>query len=273
MKINNNIVALRGYNHLTKVNSMKEKSLEKLSTGKRINSASDDAAGMAISTKMNNQIKGMQQALRNTQDGQSLVQTCEGALSETNDILSRMRELTVQANNGTYTSSERDNIKVELKELAAQITDIAKNTKFNGQELLTTSAAGNAIKLQVGANKGETLEVNTTDLQGVAKTLTDAIDLDDNTKIEATLTAIDTAIQTVSTDRATLGATINRLDYTASNLSTSIENLSAANSRIEDTDVAQEMITFTKNNILAQAGNSMLAQAMQMPNSALQLLG
>lgn len=273
MKINTNVTAMRGYNNLNKVNSLKEKSLEKLSTGKRINSASDDAAGMAISTKMNNQIKGMQQALRNTQDGQSLVQTCEGALSETNDILSRMRELTVQANNGTYTESERENIKVELTELAAQVTDIAANTKFNGQELLSSNAAGNAITLQVGANKGETLEINTTDLEQVATDLTAAIDLDDNAKIEATLDAIDTAIETVSKDRATLGATINRLDYTASNLSTSIENLSNANSRIEDTDVASEMITFTKNNILAQAGTSMLSQAMSMPQAALQLLG
>lgn len=273
MKINSNIAALKGYNNLTKVNSLKEKSLEKLTTGKRINSASDDAAGMAISTKMNNQIKGMQQALRNAQDGQSLVETCEGTLSETTDILGRMRELCVQANNDTYSDDERAKIKTELDELAAQITDMAQNTKFNGKQLLTTAAAGEDINLQVGANKGETLTINTTDLEAIATDVSDAIDMTDKSSIEATLDAIDTALDTISTDRATLGATINRLDYTVSNLNTSIESLTSANSRIEDTDVASEMITFTKNNILAQAGNSMLAQAMQMPNSALQLLG
>lgn len=273
MVINSNVGALRGSNNLNKVNQAKEKSLQKLSTGKRINSASDDAAGMAISTKMNNQIRGMKQALRNAQDGQSLVQTCEGALQETTDILSRMRELTVQAANDTYGTTERANIKTELDQLSSQIEDISKNTKFNGKELLTSKASKEDINLQVGANNGESLTVNTTDLESIQKDLNGAIDLGDKGKIEDTLTAIDKALESVSNDRAVMGSVINRLDYTSSNLSTSIESLTAANSRIEDVDISSEMINMTRNNILSQSATAMLSQSLSAPQSALQLLG
>ena len=269
MKINNNIVALRGYNHLTKVNSMKEKSLEKLSTGKRINSASDDAAGMAISTKLNNQIKGLKMAIRNTQDGKSMVETAEQVLGEVTDLLGRMRELCVQASNDTYSDPERDKVATELGVLNEELDRMSEQTKFNGMPLLDGSATG--INLQVGANKGETMELDFPAVDSTSLGL-DTIDVSDHTNSSNMIDKIDATLESITTDRATLGATMNKLDYTESNLNTMMQSLVAANSRIEDTDVASEMIEFTKNNILAQAGNSMLAQAMQMPNSALQLL-
>lgn len=269
MKINSNVVALRGYNKLSKVNSLKEKSLEKLTTGKRINSASDDAAGMAISTKMNNQIRGVKMAIRNTQDGQSMVETAEQVLGEVADILGRMRELCIQASNDTYADEERAKIKTELDVLAEELDRMAEQTKFNGKTLLDGNATD--INLQVGANAGETMTLNFPAVDSTTLGL-DAIDVSDHSNSSDMVDTLDAAIENLNTSRATLGATINKLSYTNSNLNTMLESLTAANSRIEDTDVAMEMITFTKNNILSQAGNSMLSQAMQMPNSVLQLL-
>ncbi len=270
MRIGTNITALKGHNNLTKVNELKAKSLEKLQTGKRINGAQDDAAGLAISEKMNAQIKGMKQGVRNAQDGQAMVMTAEGALGEVSDILQRMRELGTQAANDTYGTSEREKISTELTQLKEQIVDIANNTKFNGKQILK---ADTSLNLQVGANSGETLTVNTKALD--AETLVGDVNTAtvDNASAGAFLDTLDTAIDTINNERATLGSQINRLDYTVSNLNTSIENLSAAESRISDVDMASEMINFTKNNILSQASNSMLAQSMQAPNSVLQLLG
>ena len=271
MRIGTNITALKGHNNLTKVNDLKSKSLEKLSTGKRINSASDDAAGLSVSTKMNSKIRGMQMAARNAADGQALVQTAEGALGETTDILQRMRELAVQAANDTYGADEREKIETELSELTKQIDDIAEKTNFNGTNLL----GGATIKLQTGADKGDVLEITFADASVDTLGLDDAanIDISDADKAGETLEKIDTALATIAEERSKMGATVNRLDYSISNLNTAIENLSAAESRISDVDMSSEMMNFTKNNILSQASTSMLAQAMQAPNSVLSLLG
>ena len=269
MRINTNITALKGYNSLNKVTELKAKSLERLTSGKRINSAADDAAGMSISTKMTQQIKGMKMAVRNTQDGQGMTQTAEGALGEVSDILTRARELSVQAANDTYSDAERQNIEAEITELTTQIEKIATDTKFNGTELLT---GGVTLKIQTGANKGEELEITFTDLKNVNDTLVGNIDLSDAEKAQDTIESLDTAIKNISDQRSTLGSTINRLDYTISNLNTAIENLSAAESRVSDVDMASEMMEMTKNNILSQAGISMLSQSMQLPNGVLQLL-
>ena len=272
MRIGNNITALKGHNNLNKVNQLKEKSLEKLTTGKRINSASDDAAGLSVSTKMNSKIRGMQMAARNAADGQALVQTAESALGETSDILQRMRELTVQAANDTYGEKEREKITTELEELTSQIESIATKTNFNGIQLLE---GGTTLNLQTGADKDDTLEVTFASATVGDLGLDDVgnIDISANDKANEYLEKIDDALATVSDERAKLGATVNRLEYTISNLNTSIENLSSAESRISDVDMSSEMMAFTKNNILSQAGTNMLAQAMQMPNSVLNLLG
>lgn len=269
MKINTNITALRGYNNLNKVNSLKEKALTALSTGKRINSAADDAAGMSISTKMKNQINGIKMGIRNCQDGQSMVLTAEGVLGEVTDILSRMRELCVEASNDTYGENEKDAITNELTELTNELDRISEQTKFNGITLLDGNATG--IILQVGANKGETIELNFPSVDKTTLQL-DNIDVSDHTNASTMIETVDAAINEITTVRSTLGATINRLSYTESNLATMLENLSSANSRIEDTDIAMTMIEFTRTNILSQSGNSMLSQAMQLPNAALQLL-
>lgn len=269
MKINTNVTAMRGYNHLNKINALKEKSLTALTTGKRINSASDDAAGMSISTKMKNQINGIKMGIRNCQDGQSMVLTAEGVMNEVTDILSRMRELCVEASNDTYGQNEKDAIANELTELTSELDRIADQTKFNGIKLLDGNATD--ITLQVGANKGETIILNFPAVDKASLGLGN-IDVSDHDAASDMIETVDNALTQITTVRSTLGATINRLSYTESNLSVMLENLTSANSRIEDTDVASTMIEFTRTNILSQSGTSMLSQAMQIPNSALQLL-
>ena len=269
MRIGTNIVALRGHNNLNKVNQLKEKSLTKLTTGKRINTSSDDAAGMSVGTKMDSKIRGLQMAVRNTLDGQSMVETGETVLGEVVDILQRIRELAVQTANGTYGDDERDKVAVEIDELVLELDRISDSTKFNGLNLLDGTATD--ITLQVGSDKGEVLtldfpSVKSDDL-GV-----DAIDISDSDKAQDTIETLDDALSLILDERSRLGATVNRLQYTVSNLNTMIENISSAHSRIMDTDMSLEMMTFTKNNILSQAGTNMLAQAMQMPNSILNLL-
>lgn len=286
MRINNNISAMNTYSRLTSAQGAQAKSLEKLSSGLRINRAGDDAAGLGISEKMRGQIKGLNQAVRNSQDGISLIQTAEGALNETHSILNRMRELTVQSlNEGTNTSEDLGQIQKEMNSLSKELTRISATTEFNQKTLLDTAA--NEFKFQVGANDGQTVSViigkmDATTL-GVATGTTEA-DVanaiitgnvaDDSIAVAANaLDTIDTAITTVSNQRALLGATQNRLDHTINNLTTTSENLSAAESRIRDVDMAKEMMEFTKNNILNQASTAMLAQANQMPQGVLQLLG
>lgn len=275
MRINTNVAAMNTYSRLTAANTAKSNSLAKLSSGSRINKAGDDAAGLAISEKMKAQIGGLTQAKRNAQDGISLVQTAEGALNESHSILERMRDLTVQGKNGTLTDEDRESINKELSALHSELGRIAKTTEFNTQNLLgSTATKGASFTFQIGANQGQTLTVTIGNMSGVS--LLGAADKFTLGKAGANadkmLGSIDKAIKTVSDQRATLGAVQNRLEHTINNLTATNENLSEANSRIRDVDMAEEMMTFTKSNILSQAATSMLAQANAMPNSVLNLL-
>jgi len=271
MRINHNIAALNTYRQLSNNNVALQKSTEKLSSGYRINRAGDDAAGLAISEKMRGQIRGLDQASRNAQDGISLIQTAEGALNETHSILQRMRELAVQAANDTYTTTDRQKISDEVQELYNEINRIASQTEFNTQKLLDGTIS--TVKLHVGANSGQTISftinnMGATALLGAATALV----LSTQSGAEAVIAQVNSAINSVSEERASLGAYQNRLEHTINNLNTSSENLTAAESRIRDVDMAKEMMEFTKNNILAQAAQSMLAQANQQPQAVLQLL-
>ena len=281
MRINTNVAAMNTYSRLTAANTAKSNSLAKLSSGLRINKAGDDAAGLAISEKMKSQIGGLTQAKRNAQDGISLVQTAEGALNESHSILERMRDLTVQGANGTLTSTDRGAINKELKALHGELTRIADTTQFNKQNLFAKKAAqgGNvtpqSFKFQIGANEKQNLSVSIGAMDGTSllgSALADFKLKDDASNSDKMITLIDKAIQTVSDQRADLGAVQNRLEHTINNLTATNENLSEANSRIRDVDMAEEMMTFTKSNILSQAATSMLAQANAMPNSVLNLL-
>ena len=267
MRINTNMNAMIATNQMAKNTALSGKSMEKLSTGLRINKAGDDAAGLAVSEKMRSQIRGMQQADRNVQDGISMVQTAEGALEEAGNIAQRMRELGVQAGNDTLTSTDRDKIKEELTQLQQEMSQIGKETKFNGKNLL--SGAG-TFTIQAGANK-ETRTINTIDLVAQAKTLA-TMDVSSSSKAQAYVSKVDAALEKINTGRAKLGATQNRLEYTSANLTTSTENLSAAESRIRDVDVAKEMVNLSKLNILNQAAQAMVGQANQQPQSVTQLL-
>ncbi|KRN77900.1 flagellin [Ligilactobacillus acidipiscis] len=271
MRINTNVAALNTYSRLSAANASKSDSLAKLSSGKRINKAGDDAAGLAISEKMKAQIGGLKQAKRNAQDGISLIQTAEGALSETHSILSRMNDLAVQASNDTLTEKDRGKITKEVTALQKNIDDISNNTEFNTKKLL--DKADNKFTFQVGASEGQTAEI--TIGKEDSKTLAvdaDSVKLGTAADASASIKKITDAINKVSDQRADLGAAQNGLNHTINNLGTTTENLSEANSRIEDVDMAEEMMNFTKSNILSQAATSMLAQANAMPNSVLSLL-
>ena len=276
MRINTNIAAMNTYSRLTAANTAKTNSLAKLSSGSRINKAGDDAAGLAISEKMKSQIGGLTQAKRNAQDGISLVQTAEGALNESHSILERMRDLAVQGANDTLTSDDRGSINKELTALHQELTRIAETTEFNTKNLLNT--ANNSFTFQIGANENQTLTVAIGKMDGKTLLVSDAdkfiIDSKASNvrKTGGMISVIDKAIATVSDQRAALGAVQNRLEHTINNLTATNENLSDANSRIRDVDMAEEMMTFTKSNILSQAATSMLAQANAMPNSVLNLL-
>nr|ACB05818.1 flagellin [Clostridium botulinum] len=250
------------------------KAIEKLSSGLRINRAGDDAAGLAISEKMRGQIRGLNQASRNSQDAISLIQTAEGALNETHSILQRMRELTVQAANDTNVTVDRENLQKEVAELQSEINRIASQTQFNTKSLINgaVSEDAKAMTFQIGVNSGQTIKLTIGSMD--AKTLkVDNIKLDDTAaNITKQIATIDSAINSVSKERAKLGANQNRLEHTIANLDNSAENLQAAESRIRDVDMAKEMMNFTKTNILTQAAQAMLAQANQAPQGVLQLL-
>lgn len=269
MRINQNISAMNTYSRLTSANNAKSKSLEKLSSGLRINRAGDDAAGLAISEKMRGQIGGLKQSVRNAQDGISLIQTAEGALTETHSMLNRMRDLAVQAASDTNTDKDRGEIQKEVTELITEIDRIASDTEFNTQKLLSGTFTDKII--HIGANATQSLKVTIAKMDSDTLTVKD-IDLKTQTGADAAITSIDAAVELVSGTRSQLGATQNRLEHTINNLTATAENLSAAESRIRDVDMAEEMMEFTKNNILSQAATSMLAQANQMPQSVLQLL-
>lgn len=284
MRINTNVSAMTTLRYLNQATDAKSSALTKLSSGSRINSAADDAAGLAVSEKMKAQIGGLTQAQSNAQDGVSLIQTAEGGLSQIQTMLDRMRDLAVQSSNGTLGTDDRKAIDKEFGDLKDEITRIAGTTQFNNKNLLGTSTGAATFTFQVGANANQTLSVKISQMNASALGLSNKIDIvanqtvtTDNTiadikSANAAITAIDSAIATVTTQRSTLGATQNRLNYAISNLETSNENLSEANSRIRDVDMAQEMTQFTKDNILTQAATSMLAQANAMPNSVLTLL-
>ncbi|MBE5938092.1 MAG: flagellin, partial [Lachnospiraceae bacterium] len=251
------------------------KSTEKLSSGYRINRAGDDAAGLSISEKMRGQIRGLEQASTNAQDGVSLIQTAEGALNEIHSVVQRMRELTVQASNDTNVTADRVAIAKEIHALTSEITRIASQTEFNTMKLLDGSFTGK--QLQVGANAGQQIDINIEamsagtsglgleDIGGVVS----AGEADDITEL---LKTIDSALSSVSTQRSALGAIQNRLEHTIANADNVAENLTDAESRIRDVDMAEEMVNFSKNNILQQAGQSMLAQANQSTQGVLSLL-
>jgi flagellin len=256
MIINNNISAINTRNQLFVTNSAASKSMEKLSSGKRINRAADDAAGLSISEKMRAQIRGLLQAARNAQDGISLIQTAEGALDEVSNMLVRLKELAVQKANGTYNDEDKANLALEMDSLTEEIQNIFTNTKFNGSSVLTTSVT---IIISDDGTTALTIEATSTD--GIIS-LTSG----------SSVSNIETAIENVNKARATYGAKQNRLESTVRNLKTTAENLQAAESRIRDTDMAEEMSNFTKYSILIQAGTAMLAQANMAPQSVLSLL-
>jgi len=244
------------------------KSIEKLSSGLRINRAGDDAAGLAISEKMRGQIRGLDQASRNAQDGISAIQTAEGAVNETHSILQRMRELAVQSSTGTNTSEDRAQIQKEFTQLKSEITRIASQTQFNKQNLINSAKT---MTFQVGANSGQTISVSLKSMGANALAITNAT-VSTQTGASSAITTLDAAIKTVSDFRADLGSVQNRLEHTIASTDNTSENLQAAESRIRDVDMAKEMMTYTKNNILTQAAQSMLAQANQKPQGVLQLL-
>lgn len=284
MIINHNVTALNTHNKLSAASAAQSKSMEKLASGLRINKAGDDAAGLSISEKMRGQIRGLDQASRNAQDGISLIQTAEGALNETHSMLQRMRELAVQASNDTNTTEDREAVQSEADQLAKDINRIARDTQFNGQDLLTGAGGPNTngtFTFQVGANESQQITLTVGNMTGstglkIASDDTEAataIDISSTAAVAtAAITTINDAIKTVSTERSNLGANQNRLDYAINNIKTSSENLTAAESRVRDVDMAKEMMNQTKNSILAQAAQAMLAQANQQPQGVLQLL-
>ncbi len=329
MRINHNIAALNTSRQLNAGSNSAAKNMEKLSSGLRINRAGDDAAGLAISEKMRSQIRGLDMASKNAQDGISLIQTSEGALNETHSILQRMSELATQAANDTNTDSDRSELQKEMDQLSSEVTRISTDTEFNTKKLLDGTAKD--LTFQIGANEGQTMTLSinkmdseslnvgttyTAQADGTLKSgdttstatwadaeetdgkvtkeagyyddkgalvgsekleegekLSKGIDISSSAKAASSaLTTIKTAIDTVSSERAKLGAVQNRLEHTINNLGTSSENLTSAESRIRDVDMASEMMEYTKNNILTQASQAMLAQANQQPQQVLQLL-
>ena len=265
LRINNNVEAFNAHRQLAAQSSRLSRSMERLSSGYRINRAADDAAGLAISEKLRSQIKGLAQAQRNAQDAVSLVQTAEGALGEVHAMLQRVRELAVQYSNGSLASTDRAAIQNEVDALSAEVARIGNAAEFNDIPLLT--AAG-ALTFQVGANDGESISVSTISLTTTVPASVFALAATSTVDI----TEIDTAIQAISAQRSVFGAAQNRLEHTLNNLAAYEENLAASESRIRDVDMAAEMVELTKLQILQQAGTSMLAQANQAPQSVLSLL-
>lgn len=263
LRINSNVEAFNAHRNLVGSSSKLAKSMERLSSGSRINRAADDAAGLAISERLRGQVKGLAQAQRNAQDAVSMVQTAEGSLTEVHSMLQRVRELAVQYKNGSLSDNDKTSIQSEVNQLQSEVERIGTSAKFNGISLLSSAAT---LTFQVGANDAETISVATLSLGSSVGTA--AFTLSGATALEA----IDTAIGNVSAARATFGAVQNRLEYTLNNLGSYQENLMASESRIRDVDMAAEMVDFTKLQILQQAGTAMLAQANQAPQGVLSLL-
>jgi flagellin len=290
LRINNNIAAFNAYRNLSVTDTNMSKSLEKLSSGYRINRAADDAAGLAISEGLRSQIGGLKVAVRNAQDGISVVQTAEGALNESQAILQRMRDLAVQAaNGGSQDQNAQNAANTEFKQLQSELDRIANTTAFGGTKLLdgTYDATKGIFQVGSAASANDRITVDLTQaggsIFGTGSTLTGfdsagllvgsgTTDLTSTTNAQTAITSLDTAITGVSTARANIGAFQNRFEHTINNLNVAVENVTASESRIRDTDMASEMVEFTKNQILSQAGTAMLAQANQAPQSVLKLL-
>ncbi|WP_019424719.1 flagellin N-terminal helical domain-containing protein [Paenibacillus sp. OSY-SE] len=269
MFINTNVGAINAHRNLGMNNTAMSKTMEKLSSGFRINRAADDAAGLAISEKMRFQIGGMNQAMRNAQDGISLIQTAEGALTEVHSMLQRLNTLANQSATGTYDDKDRANTQKEVNSLIKEINNIATSTNFNGTKLL--SAAG-SIKFQIGVDKANVLTAKLAAMGAGALGIS-GLSISSQAAAATALAKISSALNKVSAQRADFGAVQNRLEHTINNLGVTAENLSASESRIRNADMAKEMTDFTRNQILVQAGTAMLAQANSAPQSVLKLLG
>lgn len=274
MVVQHNLQAANTNRQLGITTSAQAKSTEKLSSGYKINRAADDAAGLSISEKMRSQIRGLNKASSNAQDGVSLVQTAEGALNETHSILQRMNELATQAANGTNTSVDRSAIRAELDQLKSEINRIKSTTQFNTMNLLdgTFSGAKNRMKLQVGALSGQSIDFSIANMSATKIGLKKSLSVSTFTKAGSYMKSVQDAIEVVSKQRSAMGAIQNRLEHTIANLDTTSENTQSAESRIRDTDMASEMVEYSKNNILGQAGQSMLAQSNQSTQGVLSLL-
>ena len=271
MVIQHNIAAINSYRNLSTNQSALSKNLEKLSSGYKINRAGDDAAGLAISETMRSQINGLNQAVNNANDAIGLIQTAEGAMTETHSMLQRMKTLSTQAANGTYTETARKNIKAEIDALNSEITRIASTTEFNGEKPLNNGT--NNLTFFIGASADKTNAMTVGQLTMTAAALTiDKIKVDSTTNAFKAMASVDAAIEKVSSYRATLGAAQNRLEHTVNNLKVTSENITSAESRIRDTDMADEITAYTKNNILLQAAQSMLSQSNAMPQGVLSML-
>ncbi len=264
MTINTNVVSLNAQRNLSMSQNSLATSMQRLSSGLRVNSAKDDAAGLAIADRQNAQIRGINVAVRNANDGISMAQTAEGALSTVTDALQRMRELAVQAQNASNGTSDRANLDTEYQALSAEITRIAAQTKFNGVAVVGASAGAQVF--QVGANNGDTLTITTTQVTTVAG------DLTTSANASTALAALDTKLDSVTTSRASYGAAMSRFGMAIQNLQVTGENMSAARGRIMDADFASETANLSRSQILQQAGNAMVAQANQLPNQVLALL-
>jgi flagellin len=268
--INTNIASLTAQRGLAKSSMEMSTALQRLSTGLRVNSAKDDAAGLAIAERLTTQVRGYNQAIRNAGDGISLAQTAEGGLESIANSIQRMRELSVQAANATLTDADRQAINKEIEQLLEEVDRVDEQTKFNNLELFT--ATGSTFDFQVGANDGEVIEVATIGLMDTTTLGINAIDLTTQAGAQSALTSLDTALGTVTTARAGLGAVINRFEQTISNLRMTVENVSSARSRIQDADFAAETAALTRQQILQQSGMAVLSQANQIPQNVLSLL-
>lgn len=274
MIVQHNLTAANTNRQLGITTSGLQKSTEKLSSGYKINRAADDAAGLSISEKMRNQIRGLNKASDNAQDGISLVQTAEGALNEVHSMLQRMSELSVQAANGTNATADRESLNAEVKQLKTEIERVGSTTQFNKMNILKGDFSSSENKtLQVGANEAQVITIEISALTAVVQdALGDDLSIGTATAAQSSITKVQSAIQALSKTRSKLGALQNRLEHTVANLDNISENTQSAESRIRDTDMAEEMVQYSKNNILQQAGQSMLAQANQANQGVLSLL-
>ena len=273
MVVQHNLTAMNANRQLGITTGAQAKSSEKLSSGYKINRAGDDAAGLAISETMRSQINGLNQAVNNANDAVGLIQTAEGAMTETHAMLQRMKTLTTQAANGTYTDTARKNIKAEIDALNSEITRIATTTQFNGETPLKPKKAGANLTFFIGASADQTNQMTVAQKEMTATALTlNNIAVDTTANAFTAMASVDSAIEAVSSYRATLGAAQNRLEHTVNNLKVTSENITSAESRIRDTDMADEITAYTKNNILLQAAQSMLSQSNAMPQGVLSML-